>query len=484
MVYLDIFKVLYIFITCKKTTMKKHLVIPLLVLAFFRSNAQKISDASSLEQAVTLSEKQRKPMLVIVNLPAQHKHPIKSAHLEDDIIKKIKSQFLVFETTVEDRNITPILSLYKIHNLPAFLFMHSNKDVFYSETGASTYKGKYLEMLNKATLKSKEVPIIVDIEKSYLANKTDNEIIKKYIELRKQRGITDNAELIEQFAKNLKLEDFKDYKTVLFVLSCGPYAYGNAYKLAYSNRKITDSIYKFEPLKTRVDMNNAIISNTLQNAIKTKNANQAHYAASFAKATYGKNINMGNRVYSSNMISYHKAVNDTTCYFRLAIPFYDRYYMMLSADSIKKGEEKRRISFAEKNFKKPNENAKVVTKSEFDSIRKQLPTTAEQHTTYMVVSENGNNTYATTLNNVAWSFYETGTRNINYLTKAMLWSRRSIELEPNAAYYDTLAHLLYRLGYETEAIKTQENAIAQAKIQKANFEHMQGELKKMKNKTL
>lgn len=464
--------------------MKIRFIITLLILMPFYSMAQKISDATSLPEALNLSEKKEKPLLVIVNPPPGAANKlVKLAYQENEAIKKTKQHFLVFETNLSNADVKPIISTYKISRFPAFLFMHANREIFYSDFGGTTSKTQYYTMLNMAISAQKE-PSGKLLEETYLADKTNNETIKKLIEYRNKKGIGNNAEFIEQFAKNLKPEDLNDYKTVLYILSGGPYAYGNAYKLAYSNRKITDSIYKSEPLKTRIDLNNAIISNTLQQAIKTKNANQAHYAASFAKSTYGKNIVTGNRVYSSNMISYHKAVNDTTCYFKLAIPFYDKYYMTLSADSIKKGEEKRRIAFAEKNFKKPNENAKVITKSQFDSIKRHYPTTTETHTTYMVVSDNGQNTYATTLNNVAWSFYETGTRNINYLTKAMLWSRRSIELEPNAAYYDTLAHLLYRLGYETEAIKTQENAIAKAKTQKISFENMQEDLKKMKNKTL
>jgi len=66
----------------------------------------------------------------------------------------------------------------------------------------------------------------------------------------------------------------------------------------------------------------------------------------------------------------------------------------------------------------------------------------------------------------------------------MIWSRRSIELNPSAYYYDTLAHILYRLTYTNEAIKIQELAISQAKIQKISYEKMQDELKKMKNMTL
>lgn len=463
--------------------MKQYLITSLLIIAFFPLMAQKISDAPSLEKAVNLSEQQIKPLLVVVYPPAEHKHPIKSAHLEAEVIKKIKAQFIVFETTIADKAITPTLALYKINQLPAFIFMHHTKDVFYHETGASTDKRKYLNMIDKATsMMSKEIPL-VDFEKRYLADKTNNLIIRDYINFRKSKGITDNSELIEQFVKNLKSDELNDYQTILFILEAGPHAWGNAHKATFTNKRIYDSIYRNEPLSKRVEINNFIIKNTLASAIKTKNVNQAHYAATFAKNSYTNDVKRGARAYSSNMLDYYSAVNDTTCYFKSAISFYDNYYMVLSADSIKKAELKRQISFAENNMKGNNQNTKVISKADFEEIKKRRPASNERNTTFVVV-DNSSNSFATTLNNVAWRFYTSGTENINYLTKAMLWSRRSIDLQPNAAYYDTLAHILYRLGYQTEAIKTQEDAIAKAKIQKVPFENMQDELKKMKNKTL
>jgi hypothetical protein len=93
-------------------------------------------------------------------------------------------------------------------------------------------------------------------------------------------------------------------------------------------------------------------------------------------------------------------------------------------------------------------------------------------------------TFSTDLNNGAWSVYMTGTKNQNFLTKAMLWSKRSIELSPIAAYYDTLAHLLYRLGFYAEAESTQEKAIELGRATKADTRNMQNELAKIKNKSL
>ncbi len=485
--------------------MKTRLITMLLIVCFHQLKAQKLSEFPSLESAIKKSEVEKKPILVIVYPPAEHKHNIKSAHQENDVIKKFKSEFLVFETTIADKTIAPILSLYKIRNLPAFVFMHSTKEVFYSESGASTFKEKYFRMIDQALSKSKDSSIY-DLENSYLSDKLNNQKLKRYIEARKAKGITDNAELIEEFAKNLEPADFNDYQTILYILKGAPYAYSKAHKLAMNSKKIYDSIYNNEPLKDRIAINQEIIENTLKNAIKYKDSKQAYFAAYFARAVYGKDTRNGEWAYSNKMINYYKAVGDTSCYLKLAVPYYDRYYMTLNAEATKKYSEKQRIESAEQKFDKEDRNIQVVTKSQFDEIRKkhqtqgnikknvshaeleqlkkQHPEAVSQTKTYAVVDSYEYNAYANTLNSAAWGFYQTGTTNVNYLTKALLWSRRSIELSAKAAYYDTLAHLLYRLGYETEAIKTQKDAIAKAKIQKTPHEDMQKDLEKMKNKTL
>ena len=75
-------------------------------------------------------------------------------------------------------------------------------------------------------------------------------------------------------------------------------------------------------------------------------------------------------------------------------------------------------------------------------------------------------------------------KNTFYLTKAILWSKRYIELNPVAGYYDTLSHLLYRLGFYSEAESTQQKAVELAKAEKRNVKQMQEKFMKIKSKSL
>lgn len=445
---------------------------------------QKISDANNLENAIELAQKNKKPLLLIIGIPAKYTttSTVVSALYDPEVVKKIKSNFVVFETDREDTSITRIISTYKVRNFPSYLFMHASKDVFHSDFGISTSTQKYLTMVDKALVLSKEKSV-TELEQEYLANKTDNTILKKLIELKRKNGITNNAILIEQYANNLRISDLNDYQTILFILQAGPLADGNAYKLAYTNRKITDSIYKYEPLQRRVEINNAIISNTLINAVKTKNIRQAQAAANYTRATNSSNYIQANKNSSNNMLYYYKSVKDTSNYIRSAIQYYDAYYMNISADSIKKIEARQRQLALDKSKPMPTPGTKIVSKEKLDSLIKANPGSVrtEKFTTSTV---NMSTSYANELNNAAWAFYETGTKNINHLLKAVTWSTRSIELNPISGYYDTLAHLFYRLGYFEQAIKTEQTAINQAKIEGRPHDGFQDVLRKIKNKEL
>jgi tetratricopeptide (TPR) repeat protein len=92
--------------------------------------------------------------------------------------------------------------------------------------------------------------------------------------------------------------------------------------------------------------------------------------------------------------------------------------------------------------------------------------------------------YATELNNEAWTFYQMAVKKNDYLLKALMWSRRAIELSPTPAFYDTYAHLLYRLNFFDEAESMQKKAIDTGKANNIDTKQFQKEYEKIKKRTL
>lgn len=157
--------------------------------------------------------------------------------------------------------------------------------------------------------------------------------------------------------------------------------------------------------------------------------------------------------------------------------------MSVSVDSVKraKAENQRNIDLI-KNFKNPIPKVAKVN-SNNNGTSPPVRTTVTRRVT---ISGNGNDV-SNFLNTAAWDFYQTGTRNSNHLSKALVWSKRSIEMEPIPAYYDTLAHLFYRMGLFDEALLNQKKAIDLSETKpeySTGIANLKLELNKMKERTL
>jgi hypothetical protein len=439
--------------------------------------AQKIDFKDNMQEAIKFSIKKNKPIFMFIETP-NAKIETNVWFEDDEIVNLINENFIAFKTSFLSEDAREITKKYTfINKYPAFVFLHNNKEVFFNDFGTSTFKQKYVKIIQDAVAASSQKKLS-DYEQEY-NDKKDSQSLKAFIAARQKQGIIDNAALIETYASLLTIADFNDYKTVLFVLQSGPYVDGKAYKLAYTNRKVVDSIYKNEPVQVRSDINRNVLVNTMKNAQNTKNIMQAQAAASYARRMSGANYQTGAKNYSGQMLNYFIAVNDTTNYLKSAVSYFDSYYMNLSADSIKKLELVQSQAALERS--RPIIKAPTISQAKMDSI-KASPNTVVRRESFTTSVVSMRNAYANALNGAAYKFYETGTTNINYLTKAMIWSRRSLELKQDANYYDTLAHILYRLGYVSEAVKTEETAINQAKIDGRPYENMQEELRKFKSK--
>jgi tetratricopeptide (TPR) repeat protein len=307
---------------------------------------------------------------------------------------------------------------------------------------------------------------------------------KEYVNMRIQSGIFDNADIAERYVTHLTVGQLDNYQEVLFILKAGPVAYGKAYKLAYTNQKLVDSIYKNEPEGDRIEINNRIISNTLNTAIATKNYSMLNNLSNFIQAIHGRNYRQASEQVTLKSLEFYKAVNDTSNYFSTASHHYDQTYMRQNVDSLKKLAVKNQEAKDEMNASMAKVKARAVSQPKPPVQPGKTVTSIVTRT--FVVSETNSRT-ANALNSIAWDFYTMGTRNMSHLTKAMQWSMRSIEIDPDPAYYDTLAHIFYRMRLYDEAILNQNKAVELLKKSpdfKRRLDDAEAEILKMQNRTL
>ncbi len=314
--------------------------------------------------------------------------------------------------------------------------------------------------------KYSEPKTLLEYENRYAAGENSHTFLKNYILKRQQAGLVKNDELIEKYVLDLKVCELNSYDQVLFILKAGPIIDGTAYKLAKLNKLINDSIYKTEPLAVRKAIDNAIINNSLNSAIASKNKNRAFEVERFTQNSWGRNYNEGYKNSSLIKLRYYKGIKDTAMYLLIAKLHYDNYYLNLTVDSVRKLDSL--------NFIKAKNNAREVSSIQMND------STVKKKYSFVVAKD----VYAVDLNNAAWDFYNMAKNNNDYLFKALIWIRRAIEISPKPAFYDTYAHLLYQLKMFEEALSMQRKALDLAKETKIDSSTYKIEYEKMMNKTL
>ncbi len=448
-------------------------------LAFAQINYEK-----TYKKALEKSRASKRPLFIYFNasgVPVDHYFT--SGIENEEVVSFYNQHFVNFMIKMGEDASKELIGKYNIYTYPTYLFLDVNEELIFKASKNSITSTYYLDVANEVISRLASGKTISGYDKKYGYGITSKDFLKEYIGLRIKCGFFDNANLIEQYVNYLTIREFNDKDVILFILHSGPFAYGKAYKLAYSNSKVANEAFNSLPEQERIDINNRITNNTFQEALKTRNINMAQQASEFTGTTWGINYKEREKQSTLKMIDYYRLVKDTANYFMNSSYYYDTHYMTISADSIKRAIAKNKEMLDM--IRKFSEKKKMEQKLPPDtSAGKRVVTRVVSR--MVTVSASGNDV-ANVLNTVAWNFYELGTTNNNYLGKALLWSKRSIEIDPLPAYYDTLAHIFYRMRLYDEALLNQNKAIsliADQKLPKILLTNARAEAKKMKARTL
>lgn len=375
-----------------------------------------------------------------------------------------------------------LMTKYQINRFPYYLFLDTNENIIFKGFNNDQQAKFYVDLGKEALQRYKNKSSLFQSDQRYSAGDRDKSFLRDYITLRQKTGNTNNALLIEEYVKLMVIGELDNPDEILFILRAGPFIYGKAYSHAFSNGNLAQKTFMALPLQERIDINNVMSENTLNEAITRRNFQMASQVSEFTRSIH-TDYKEGQRQSAWKLLVYYKAVGDTTNYFRNATYYNDTYFMSVSVDSVKKAkaENQKNIDLI-KSFssKKPKAVATIP-----QGLKE--PRIVSSVVTKQVTISLSSNNVSNFLNMAAWEFYQMGTRNSNYLSKALLWSKRSIEMDPMPAYYDTLAHIFYRMGLHDEAILNQNKSIDLSETKpefKSNIANLKSELKKMKARDL
>ncbi len=448
--------------------MKQKIAFLLIVLFWIPGlSAQSIRYESSLAKAKQLSENEHKPLAILITVQQPVLTPAFVNFFSDKrVIDQYNNSFINYRIDLSNTSETEkLVQTYHVSRIPCLLFLDAKGGILFSEPLLLTRPELLLASADKALKMAKEKSII-DFDNEYANGQTGNDFLKSYILKREKAGIRNNAALIEKYVQGLKVADLNDYSEVLFILKAGPVINNAAFKLSLLNKNVYDSVFKNEPLAIRQAINNSIIGNSMLRAIDDKDRDLAFAIANYTRSTWKSNYQEGLKQSELQYIQYYWGAKDTLQYLRQASSYYDSYYMRLTVDSIQKIDA-----------------LKIITARERAEIGQETDD-SERNGTKIISYSLDSNRYALELNNAAWNFYLVAGSRMEYLTKAMLWSKRSIELQPKPAYYDTYAHLLYKLKFYETAESIQKQAVELAQTNKESPEKYEEELRKIKTRKL
>lgn len=459
--------------------MKAFITVLIVALITNLGFSQGIKYENTFDEALAKASVQNKLVFVVVNGPKSPSVIIFTSGLsQPEVAEKYNKAFINYQLSVTDTAWGSIRKKYNSLIFPAYFFIDKYNNLVYRDTKNSTLARRYIVMADSAIGLSQSGKSLTAYNLKYATGNLDAQFLKEYIILRQKMGIDDNAKLIEEYVIHSPIKLVDNYNDVLFILKAGPIVYGRAYSLAYTNPKLVDSIYKREPSADRSAMNGKMITNSYKKAVEEKNDVLMEQLSAFLINTHRSNARAGQKESARYLTYYYQAVKDTANYLRQATFLYDNFYMDISADSAKTLIDKQRESLM-KTIK-----GRSISADSLKKLASKNPNTTKSTQSFTVVSVQQD--IANVLNNAAYSFYLSGTHNTTYISKAITWSKRAIELRPASGYYDTLAHLLYRYGSFIEAEANENTAIdmAQKNNRQPELDRLKAELVKMKQHSL
>ncbi|TGD78458.1 hypothetical protein [Hymenobacter wooponensis] len=467
--------------------MNRPVIRPLLALLCWltftaAADAQQLRfEKDSLGQVLQRARQQQKPVFLLMRMgerpgaagltKAQMEQRYGTGLDDAAVAKELEREFLLVDVPFGTPEAQRLARRYYVNTYPTYLYLHPDGTVLHRSYGNTHDAQRYLRDIETFRQKLASTDNLSRLEQRYTQGERSAEFLRQYIKTRRSVGAPIGAALLDTYVQELPVKAFDRFSEVVFIHDCGPVVDSRAYKLARLNKRLIDSMYATLPLAQRTAFNNLIISNTMQAAITRRDQNLAMQGANFARGTWStKDYRRGMRTYEQNMLHYYGAVKDTTRYLPMLVNFYEQHYMATPADTIRRQQAAQRA--LRSSFQNPSPYPNLARPDSTIKV-----TWVESKTTPV-------DTYALDLNNGAWALYKSGTRRTTYLTQAMRWSQRSIDLDPQSGYYDTLAHLLYVLRLNAEAEVTQEKAVAQAKKEGRPAGEFQETLRKMKARTL
>ena len=416
------------------------------VLAFTGVSAQVSFSSISFSQA--LQDAQGQGKLIFLQFEAancEQCNDVANKGLSDKTVAdKINQTFFCLKIDSQHPDRNRIAQDYNINADKGFgtLFLDNNGTLIHKFLQTTSRSKDYLVQTDIALSKAGENLGISELEKEYKKGNRSYGFLQMLLLKRKTLNLPTDS-LLDEYIDAVPTDSLQSINTICLIAQMAPFIDSKPYKTMYEHSALFNRAWYTMPLQTRVQVNNVMIHKSMNKAIQERNESYAVRVASFAQATNGGNYLPGAKAFDKNMLRYFDETNDTATYFRKAVAFYERYYMAVSVDSIRKIDS---ITMANMMH---NPSIKKDTIRDGNKVR----------VTGSAPFRPAGQYFANDLNEGAYKFYQR-TNNPYLFSIATEWSEKALLFYRSPEILDTYAKLLYKQNKNDKAIEVMNEAIA------------------------
>ena len=421
--------------------MRKNLILLVLVASNATAFAQVQFESLSFEQALLTARQAGKMLFVQFESPScdQCNEVADKAFEDARLGNQLKQGFICIKIDAKNPDRNNIANLYDKGNFFGTLFIAADGSLIHNFPKTTTMADAYIKEIDQALTKAGEGLRLTQLEKQRNQDKNNMFLTEQLLLLRKSLYL-DTDTLLDDYVSILPADSLESPSTLSFIAQQAPVIGSKADLVLRKDYSLFMNAWNTLPLPVRIGINNRIIYKSLRKAVRDRNLEYAYKVAAFARNTHNESPQSGAKAYDYNLLEYYHQTKDTLNYLVRVINYYDKYYMIVSVDSIKRKDSlNRTVLLSKQEGEKTMRGDSVVYKKTISFA----PSTQ---------------VFTWNLNEGAWTLY-TWSNDQVHLKKALQWASRATEFFESPDATDTYARLLYKIGNRNEAIQQEIKAI-------------------------
>jgi tetratricopeptide (TPR) repeat protein len=363
------------------------------------------------------------------------------AFQDESLAARFRRDFVCIKISPMHTDRAAIASLYsRKSDSFGILFIDAEKNLVHQYPGSASMSEFYTRQASIALEKAAAGDNVQALEKQVLNGSKD---IAQWEQLLKQKRAlslpTDS--LLQIYVQMLPQDSLKQTRTLQFISTMSPLLQSLADSIMRKDPTLFNKAWYGLSLQTRVGTNNNIIRKSMQRAIREKSEPLAISVANFAKATHTKNPNAAAKAFDMNMLNFYEQTGDTAKFFTKSVAYYERYFMNVNPDAVKK------VDSATAERLRQTSTKDTILQDGKIGIRTMINFAPEAQNLTRELTQGASKFYGMT-------------RNPYLLSVATEWVRKGLQFYDLPEAWEIYGRLLYRQGQQPAAIDAIKKAIA------------------------